>query len=126
MGRADGWVTSLPERYRPLAAAHDVPPPEGLETGLLQLMAVRAAQMTDCPACAKLHTRLARCAGISQDKLAALAAWRDARCFTPREREALEWIEAVAGDGDDHGGDGSPGGPPPIDVSHLAGRGGPL
>lgn len=123
MGRVDGWVSTLPERYRPLAAVHDVPPPDGLEIGLLQLMAVRAAQMTDCSACAKLHTRLARCAGVSQDKLAALAGWRDARCFSPREREALEWIESVAAsDGDE----GSGRGQPPIDVRHLVGRGGPL
>jgi len=125
MGRVDGWVISLPERYRPLAAVHDLPPPDGIETGLLQLMAVRAAQMTGCSGCAKLHARLARCAGISPDKLDALAAWRDARCYTQREREALEWIESVAAEGaDEH--DGSGRGQPPIDVGHLVGRGGPL
>jgi len=127
MGRVDGWVSALPERYRPLAAVHDVPPPDGLETGLLQLMAVRAAQMTGCSGCAKLHALLARCAGISQDKLAALPAWRDARCYTPREREALEWIEAVAAnDGDDDGGEGSTRGQPAFDVGGILGRGGPL
>lgn len=95
MSRADGWVSSLPERYRPLAAVLDTPPTRGLDAGLLQLMAIRQAQMKGCARCAELHGHLARWAYVPEEKLSGLATWREVRCYSENERAALAWIEAA-------------------------------
>jgi alkylhydroperoxidase family enzyme len=42
-----------------------------------------------------MHTRDARRAGESEDRLHLLNAWHEAPCYTDRERAALGWTEAV-------------------------------
>ena len=45
--------------------------------------------------CLDMHTQEARAAGESEQRLHLVAAWREAPCFTARERAALAWTEAV-------------------------------
>ena len=66
-----------------------------VEAGLLQLMAIRAAQISGCAPCARLHTRLARDADVAEEKIRWLPVWRDAPSYSERERAALAWAEAV-------------------------------
>jgi alkylhydroperoxidase family enzyme len=49
-----------------------------------------------------MHTRDARKAGESQERLDLLAAWRETPLFTDRERAALAWTEAVTNVADTH------------------------
>jgi len=67
----------------------------GLEGSLLELVKIRASQINGCAYCLDMHTRDARAAGEAEQRLYALAAWHEAPFFSPRERAALAWTEAV-------------------------------
>jgi len=66
-----------------------------LEQPLLELIRTRASQLNGCAYCVDMHTKDARRAGESEQRLYALTAWRETPFFSPRERAALEWAEAV-------------------------------
>ncbi len=67
----------------------------GLEHGLLHLLEVRASQMNGCAFCMDMHATAALEGGESERRLNLLAAWREAPLFSPRERAALAWTEAL-------------------------------
>src|SRR5579883_1344003 len=67
----------------------------GLETSLLNLVRVRASQSNGCAYCLDMHTKDARAAGETEQRLYTLSAWRETPFFTEQERAALEWTEAV-------------------------------
>ncbi|MBZ5562091.1 MAG: carboxymuconolactone decarboxylase family protein [Acidobacteriia bacterium] len=67
----------------------------GLETPLLELVRLRASQMNGCAYCVDMHTKDARAAGESEQRLYAISVWRETPFFTERERAALAWTEAV-------------------------------
>jgi AhpD family alkylhydroperoxidase len=67
----------------------------GLESALVQLVRLRASYMNGCSYCVDMHTKDARLAGESEQRLYAIPVWRETRFFTPRERAALVWTEAV-------------------------------
>ena len=66
-----------------------------LEHSLLRLVEIRASQINGCAYCLDMHTKDARAAGETEQRIFALSAWRETPFFTDRERAALEWIEAV-------------------------------
>lgn len=67
----------------------------GLEHGLIELVKTRASQINGCAYCLHMHTRNARAAGESEERLHLLPAWRESPLYTERERAALAWTEAV-------------------------------
>lgn len=66
-----------------------------LEPSLVALVKIRASQINACANCINLHTTEARAAGETEQRLYLLAAWREANCYTDRERAALGWTEAL-------------------------------
>jgi len=62
---------------------------------LLELMNLRASQINGCGVCAVQHPKIARKLGETDDRLFAVAAWRDAPFFTDAERAALALTESV-------------------------------
>jgi AhpD family alkylhydroperoxidase len=74
----------------------------GLERGLLHLVKIRASQINGCAYCIDMHTKDARLAGETEQRIYALNAWRETPFFTDRERAALEWTEAVTRVADTH------------------------
>lgn len=66
-----------------------------LEPSLRELVNIRASQINGCAFCLHMHTRDARKAGESQERLDLVSAWRDAPVFNDRECAALAWTEAV-------------------------------
>lgn len=62
---------------------------------LLHLVEVRASQLNGCAFCLDMHATALREDGVSPRKVNLVAAWRDAPGFTPRERAALGWTEAL-------------------------------
>jgi AhpD family alkylhydroperoxidase len=74
----------------------------GLEGSLLELVKLRASQMNGCAFCIDMHTKDARAAGETEQRLYALTAWREAPFYTERERAALAWTEAVTRVADGH------------------------
>lgn len=70
---------------------------------LAELVRVRASQLNGCAYCIDMHTRDALAGGDSQQRLFALAAWRESPLFSDRERAALALTEAVTLISDPHG-----------------------
>jgi AhpD family alkylhydroperoxidase len=73
-----------------------------LERPLLELVRIRASQINGCAYCLDMHTKDARLAGETEQRIYALNAWRETPFFTDRERAALEWTEAVTRVGETH------------------------
>jgi AhpD family alkylhydroperoxidase len=67
----------------------------GLEESLLELVEIRASQINGCAVCLHMHTAAARQHGQSEERLYLLDAWRESPLYTPRERAALGWTEAL-------------------------------
>ena len=67
----------------------------GLEHSLRELVKTRASQINGCSYCIDMHTKDARAAGETEQRLYALSAWRETPFFSDRERAALAWTEAV-------------------------------
>ncbi|MCK9271541.1 MAG: carboxymuconolactone decarboxylase family protein [Bacteroidales bacterium] len=67
----------------------------GLERRLYELVKTRASQINGCAYCLDMHTKDARKAGETEQRLYALSAWREAPFYTDRERAALAWTEAL-------------------------------
>lgn len=67
----------------------------GLEEGFLELVYLRASQINGCSVCVDGHPRLAKKAGETDERLFAVAAWRDSPYFTDAERAAFALTEAV-------------------------------
>lgn len=69
----------------------------GLPRSVIELLNVRISQLNGCAYCLDLHVRLAREAGVSDQQLAVLPAWRETAVFSDTERAALIIGEAVTG-----------------------------
>ena len=67
----------------------------GLAPRMLELMHLRASQINGCGVCAVQHPKIARKLGETDDRIFAVAAWRDAPFFTDAERAALALTEAL-------------------------------
>lgn len=67
----------------------------GFEAPLYELVKVRASQLNGCGFCIDMHTKVARAAGETEQRLYLLSAWRETGLYNERERAALAWTEAV-------------------------------
>ena len=67
----------------------------GLDSKLLDLVRMRASQINGCAYCLDMHSKEARAAGETEQRLYGLNAWREAPYYSARERAALEWTEAL-------------------------------
>ena len=67
----------------------------GLDHGLLELVKLRASQINGCAFCIHMHSTWLRRHGEGEMKLYMLNAWRESSLYTPRERAALAWTEAL-------------------------------
>jgi AhpD family alkylhydroperoxidase len=66
-----------------------------LEQSLVELVKIRASQLNGCAHCVDTHVRAAQARGEGEQRLHLLAVWRDAPCYSERERAALRWCEEV-------------------------------
>jgi AhpD family alkylhydroperoxidase len=67
----------------------------GLEKSLQELVKIRASQINACAFCLHMHTRDARAAGETEERIYLLDAWRESPLYNERERAALAWTEAL-------------------------------
>lgn len=67
----------------------------GLELSLYELVKMRASQINGCAYCLDMHSKDARAEGETEQRLYLLPAWRETTFYTPRERAALAWTEAI-------------------------------
>lgn len=86
-----------PGAYKALSAVQAYVNDCGLEHSLMELVKLRASQINGCAWCIDMHTKDARAAGETEQRLYLLSAWREAPFYTSREQAALAWTEAVTG-----------------------------
>ena len=87
--------TVLPEAFAPLRAIDADIKSGSLEPALIDLVKTRASQINGCGYCIHLHSSSALARGESPARLLLLDAWRESRLYSPRERAALAWTEAL-------------------------------
>jgi AhpD family alkylhydroperoxidase len=85
----------VPKAMQALQALGALTQNSGLKEGLLELVYLRASQINGCSVCVDGHPRLAKKAGETDERLFAVAAWRDSPYFTDAERAAFALNEAV-------------------------------
>jgi len=81
--------------YRAVSGLEQYVRQSGLDHSLLELIKLRASYMNGCAYCVDMHTKDARAAGETEQRLYAVPVWRETPFFTPKERVALELTEAV-------------------------------
>jgi AhpD family alkylhydroperoxidase len=67
----------------------------GVPPRTLELVHLRASQINGCSVCVDMHPRIARKAGETDERLFAVAAWRETPYFNDAERAALALTEAL-------------------------------
>ena len=85
----------IPEAMQPIQALYGAVSKGGVSSQTLALIHLRASQINGCSSCVESGSRSARKAGESEERLFAVAAWRDSPRFTDAERAALALAEAV-------------------------------
>jgi AhpD family alkylhydroperoxidase len=66
-----------------------------VEKSLRELIEFRVSQINGCAYCLDMHSKDLRADGETEQRLYMISAWREASCYTDRERAALAWAEAV-------------------------------
>jgi AhpD family alkylhydroperoxidase len=93
--RMSNSATVLPDVMRPIQALFKAIGKGGVPQSTLELVHLRASQVNGCSACVDAGARSARKAGETDERLFAVAAWREAPYFTDAERAALALAEAA-------------------------------
>jgi len=97
------WFKAAPVVAQALFSMQKVVSESGLEPKLLDLVKLRASQINGCAYCIDMHTKDARAAGETEQRLYLLDAWREAaQLYSEREQAAVAWTEAVTRLGDGH------------------------
>lgn len=91
-----------PDAFRTMLHVEQQIHKSGLEASLLELVKTRASQINGCAWCLDMHTKDARAQGETEQRLYLLTAWREAPCYSARERAALAWTEALTRIADTH------------------------
>ncbi len=85
----------LPDAMQALFALNKATEKDGLSEVTRKLVHLRASQINSCSVCVHMHSLELRKLGEKDDRIFAVAAWRDTPWFTPAERAALALTEAV-------------------------------
>ncbi|HZR41521.1 MAG TPA: carboxymuconolactone decarboxylase family protein [Ktedonobacteraceae bacterium] len=93
--RMSNPVTILPDAMTGIQALLKATRKGGVPSATLELVHLRASQINGCSFCVDSGARSAKKAGETDERLFAVAAWREAPYFTDAERAALALTEAV-------------------------------
>jgi len=85
----------VPDAMKAMGAFHEAAKKGNIPETFLELMCLRASQINGCSVCIDGHWRIAKKAGETDERLFAVAAWRDTPYFTAAERAALTLTEAL-------------------------------
>lgn len=85
----------LTDILKHVAVTHDLMEDKGLPRGLSHLIELRVSQINQCAFCVKMHTSDARADGETSERLDRLVVWRHVDDFTPAEKAAFAWAEAL-------------------------------
>jgi len=85
----------LPDAMQALFALNKATEKDGLPYVTTKLVHLRASQINGCSVCVDMHSRELKKADQKDERIFAVAAWRDTPYFTDAERAALALTEAV-------------------------------
>jgi AhpD family alkylhydroperoxidase len=88
-------LRAAPDAYKAMVSLENYLRQSGLESSLLNIVRMRASQINGCAYCIDMHSKDARAAGETEQRLYELDAWRETPFYSDRERAALAWTEAV-------------------------------
>jgi AhpD family alkylhydroperoxidase len=89
------YYKAAPEGFAAMRGLESYVRNSGIEHSLLELVKMRASQINGCAYCLDMHSKDARAAGETEQRLYVLPAWREAPFYSERERAALAWTEAL-------------------------------
>jgi AhpD family alkylhydroperoxidase len=89
------FMTQAPDAYEIVRSLGQLAAKAGIDKQLLELIKLRASQINGCAFCVQFHILQGESLGIAADKLNLVVVWREAPQFSPRERAALAWTEAL-------------------------------
>jgi AhpD family alkylhydroperoxidase len=79
----------VPDAMKALLALNTATEKGGVASTTIALVQLRASQINGCSVCVDMHSRYLKKAGETDERLFAVAAWRDAPYFTDAERAAF-------------------------------------
>ena len=86
---------TVPGAFQALLALSTAAKQSGVPESTLELVHLRASQINGCSVCVDMHARDLKKAGEPDERIFAVAAWREAPYYTDAERAALALAEAV-------------------------------
>jgi len=90
------YLKAAPDVLQSMLALHMATRKSSLPPELLDLVDYRVSQINSCAFCLDMHSKDLRARGDTEQRLYMISAWRDApHLYSPRERAALAWAEAV-------------------------------
>ena len=89
------YYRAAPKVVKSLMAREEASKDLTIPLPLRELIKMRVSQINGCAYCLDMHAPEARAAGVPQQQLDVLAAWRESPAFDARERAALAWAEAL-------------------------------
>lgn len=92
--RLEYWKAS-PAVFKAMMALEKAASSTGLEQSLYEIVKLRVSQLNGCAFCVDMHSRDAKNLGETDERLNLVCVWQEAYCYTPRERAALRWAEAL-------------------------------
>lgn len=85
----------FPAGFQAMLGMEEAMQKSNIDKTLYALIKIRASQINSCAFCINMHTRDARAAGETEQRIYSLNAWREAPFFTEKERAALALTESV-------------------------------
>lgn len=89
------YYRAAPEAMKAMMALEEAAKGVSIPQSVRELVKMRVSQLNGCAYCLNLHASEARSAGVPQQKLDVLPAWRESPAFDEKERAALLWAEAL-------------------------------
>jgi AhpD family alkylhydroperoxidase len=89
------YRTANPEAFKTMLQLETFVRKSGLDPKLYELIKIRVSQINGCSFCIDMHVKELRKMGESEERIYLLTAWREAPCYTDREKAVLELTEAV-------------------------------
>ena len=95
MSQRIDYIKQAPNLFKKFVEFNNLIHESSIEESIRDLVAIRASQINGCAFCLDMHIKQATLHGERPLRLHHLAAWRESTLFSPRERAALAWTEAL-------------------------------
>jgi AhpD family alkylhydroperoxidase len=90
------YAKASPESFQAIWALEQfVAQKSGIEERLRLLVQIRASQINGCAFCVDMHVKEARRAGMGDQWIALISAWRESPVYNEKERAVLAWTDAL-------------------------------